>query len=119
MALIRKEKNITPRYGQQLFDKSDRQNRFQTLVSPDKGSGAIWINQDAWFSMADLNSGTSLDYHKHRTETGLYFFVISGQVVIEGHELEQRDGLGLSEGKDVQISAQSHSELLCIEVPMA
>jgi redox-sensitive bicupin YhaK (pirin superfamily) len=113
-----KERNITPRYDQQLFAKSDRQNCFQMLVSPDKGSGAIWINQNAWFSMANLNAGTSLDYRKQRAETGLYFFVISGQVVIEGHGLERRDGLGLSEGKDVQISAQSQSELLCIEVPM-
>jgi redox-sensitive bicupin YhaK (pirin superfamily) len=113
-----KERNITPRYDQQLFAKSDRQNCFQMLVSPDKGSGAIWINQNAWFSMANLNAGTSLDYRKQRAETGLYFFVISGQVVIEGHGLEWRDGLGLSEGKDVQISAQSQSELLCIEVPM-
>lgn len=113
-----KEKNITPRYGQQLFDKSDRQNRFQIVVSPEKDSGAIWINQEAWFSMADLDAGTSLDYRKQRAETGLYFFVLSGQVEIEGHELERRDGLGLAKGNDVQINAQSQAELLCIEIPM-
>lgn len=113
-----KEKNIIPRYGQQLFAKKDRQNRFQILVSPDKDSGAVWINQDAWFSMADFDSGTSLSYQKHRAETGLYFFVISGQAEIDGHALEQRDGLGLTGGNDVQISAQSQAELLCIEVPM-
>ena len=113
-----KERDITPRYDQQFFAKSDRQNCFQTLVSPDKDSGAIWINQNAWFSMADLNAGASLDYSKNQTEAGLYFFVISGQVVIEGHELERRDGIGLTECKDVQVSAQSQSELLCIEVPM-
>jgi redox-sensitive bicupin YhaK (pirin superfamily) len=113
-----KEKNITPRYGQKLFAKSDRHNRFQTLVSPDKDSGAIWINQDAWFSMADLDAGITLKYRKHRADSGFYFFVISGQVVIEGHDLGRRDGLGISEGNDVQISAQSQAELLCIEVPM-
>jgi redox-sensitive bicupin YhaK (pirin superfamily) len=113
-----KAKNIAPRYGQQLFDKNDRQNRFQTLVSPDEDSGAIWINQEAWFSMADLAAGTSISYYKQRVETGLYFFVISGQVVIEGNELKRRDGLGLTVGNDVQISAQSPVELLCIEVPM-
>lgn len=113
-----KEQNITPRYGQQLFDKKDRHNRFQTLISPDKDSGAVWINQDAWFSMADFDAGTSLSYHKQRAETGLYFFVISGQVEIDGHTLEKRDGLGLMVSNDVQINAQSQAELLCIEIPM-
>jgi redox-sensitive bicupin YhaK (pirin superfamily) len=113
-----KEKNITPRYGQKLFTKKDRQNSFQTLVSPDKESDAVWINQDAWFSIADFDPGASLSYSKQQAETGLYFFVISGQVEIDGHALEQRDGLGLTGDKDVKINAKSQTELLCIEVPM-
>ena len=113
-----KEKNITPRYGQKLFTKKDRQNSFQTLVSPDKESDAVWINQDAWFSIADFDPGASLSYRKQQAETGLYFFVISGQVEIDGHALEQRDGLGLTGDKDVKINAKSQTELLCIEVPM-
>ena len=68
--------------------------------------------------MADFDAGTSLSYHKKRAETGLYFFVISGQAEIDGHALERRDGLGLMVGNDVQINAQSQTELLCIEVPM-
>ena len=116
--VLPKEENIRPRYGQRLFAKNDRQNRFQTLVSPEKYSDAVWINQDAWFSMADIATGTSLSYHKQRPETGLYFFVISGQVEIDGHTLEQRDGLGLTSSDDVKINAQRLTELLCIEVPM-
>lgn len=116
--LFPKEKNITPRYGQKLFSKKDRQNRFQTLVSPDKESDAIWINQDAWLSMADFDSGTSVSYLKQQAETGLYFFVISGQVEIDDHALDQRDGLGLTGENDVHIKAKSQTELLCIEVPM-
>jgi len=113
-----KEKNITPRYGQKRFEKSDRQNRFQTLISPNKDSGALWINQEAWLSIAAADAGTSITYHKQRTETGLYFFIIDGQVKIDGIELIRRDGLGLTDGKEVKITAFSQTELLCIEVPM-
>lgn len=113
-----KEKNITPRYGQKRFEKGDRQNRFQTLISPNKDSGALWINQEAWLSIADADAGTSITYHKQRTETGLYFFIIDGQVEIDGIELTRRDGLGLTDGKEVKITAFSQTELLCIEVPM-
>jgi len=113
-----KEKNITPRYGQQLFDRAERHNRFQTLVSPEKDSEAIGINQDAWFSMVDLDEGTAVNYNRQRPENGLYFFVVTGQVEIAGHELSRRDGLGLSIDDQVQIKALNQAEVLCIDVPL-
>lgn len=114
-----KEKNIPPRYGQKLFDKADRQNRFQTLVSPEKSSESIWINQDAWFSMANLDAGKQTHFEKHLKESGVYFFVIEGNVQIDGHSLEQRDGLGLEQGKNYLIQAETDVQLLAIEVPMS
>ena len=113
-----KEKNIEPRYGQRQFDRSGRQNCFQTLISPDESPGVIWINQDAWLSLADLDAGTAISYQRQGPDSGLYFFVISGQVEIEGHQLNSRDGLGLTEYSSADIVATSQTELLCIEVPM-
>lgn len=113
-----KEKNIEPRYGQQLFGRQDRQNRFQTLISPDQDGEAIWINQDAWFSLAALDEGTAVTYHRQRSDNGLYFFVIDGQLEIAGHQLGRRDGLGLSAKDQVQIKALSQAEVLCIDVPL-
>jgi len=113
-----KEKNIEPRYGQRGFDRTGRQNCFQTLISPDERAEAIWINQDARLSLADLDAGTAINYQKQQSDCGLYFFVIAGQIEIEGHQLNSRDGLGLTECSDVSIVATSQAELLCIEVPM-
>ena len=113
-----KEKNIAPRYGQKLFSSADRVNRFQTLVSPEKSAESIWINQDAWFSMAELGSEATISHHKHRAENGLYFFVIEGQVEIDSQKLDRRDGLGLPPGEDVQLTALSKAQVLCIEVPL-
>lgn len=113
-----KEKDIVPRYGQRRFDRGERQNRFQTLVSPDNGSETIWINQEAWFSMAALESGTTLCYRKHRAESGVYFFVIEGALEVGHNSLERRDGLAVRTESDISISAHSNAELLCIEVPM-
>ncbi|WP_020678369.1 pirin family protein [Geopsychrobacter electrodiphilus] len=114
-------KNITPRYGQKRFDKANRHNRFQTLVSPQKEGDAIWINQQAWFSMTNLDAGTSLSYLKQRTGNGLYFFIIEGSVEIEGTKLDRRDALGLTTDGDegqVQVKALSQAEILCIDVPL-
>ena len=114
-----KEKNIAPRYGQLYFDSADRQNKFQVLVSPQKSDDEIWINQDAWFSMADLEAGKEITYQKHLNANGVYFFVIEGSVDIEGTSLERCDGLGLEHGESLTIKAKSNTQLLVIEVPMS
>jgi redox-sensitive bicupin YhaK (pirin superfamily) len=114
-----KEKDITPRYGQKRFNPADRLNRFQTLVSPEKSSESIWINQEAYFSMAEVDAEETIRYQKHRTENGLYFFVIEGQVEIDSQILNKRDGLGMAQEGDVQVAALSKAQLLCIEVPLS
>lgn len=113
------KKNIAPRYGQQRFNKTDRRNCFQTLVSPQQDTEAIWINQQAWFSMADLDTGIALPYHRKSEKSGLYFFIIEGDLNIAGHKLGRRDGLGLTDMTDVDLTARSPAEVLCIEVPMS
>jgi len=114
-----KEKNITPRYGQKLFNSADRLNRFQTLVSPEKSFESIWINQDAYFSMAELDAKATISYQKHRAENGLYFFVIEGRAAVDSQPLDRRDGLGMTQGWNVQVTALSTAQLLCIEVPLS
>ena len=114
-----KERDITPRYGQQSFYAADRQNRFQVLVSPQASDETIWINQDAWFSMADFEAGKQTSYQKQLKENGVYFFVIEGNVKIDGHSIERRDGLGLTQGESYLVEAETDVQLLAIEVPMS
>lgn len=113
-----KEKNIPPRYGQLGFEATDRKNRFQVLVSPKACNETIWINQDAWFSMADIAAGKQTSYAKQINDNGVYFFVIEGEVEIDGHIIERRDGLGLSHGENHLVKAETDVQLLAIEVPM-
>lgn len=114
-----KEKNIQPRYGQLRFNADDRKNSFQILVSPEESEKTIWINQDAWFSMVDLEAGKQTSYAKQINTNGVYFFVVEGEVEIDEHSLEQRDGLGLSHGESHLVRAETNIQLLAIEVPMS
>lgn len=112
------EQDITPRYGQKRFEPADRRNRFQSLVAPERNTEAIWINQQAWFSMADLEAGAILTYVKRRPESGVYLFVIAGDLTANGHRLARRDGLGLTGPDDIELRAATTSEVLAIEVPL-
>lgn len=113
--VIPKERNIKPRYAQQHFDLA--QNDFTTVVSPDDKS-ALWINQDAWFTIGSLDAGLSLDYKLHRVESGVYIFVIDGGLSVGGEKLEKRDAIGLSEISNVSVEADSDTKVLLIEIPM-
>lgn len=112
-----KTQNIEPRYEQKSFNPKDRINQILTVVAPDDDK-AVWINQDAWFSLANLSKDFTTNYALHKNENGVYAFLIKGDVTINGIELNERDGLGISAIKDLQISASTDAELLLIEVPM-
>ncbi len=112
-----KEKNIEPRYQQKSFKPEDRLNQVLTVVAPDDEQ-AVWINQDAWFSLANLEAGIEKTYQIKRKENGVYAFVIGGQVTINGEQLDARDGLGIWEIDTINITANSNAEILLIDVPM-
>ena len=110
--------NIKPAYGQKTFDLSGRKNQWQVVVSPDSTEQGLNINQDARFSLADLDAGKSISYQMKWENSGLYLFVIDGSVKAADRPLAKRDALGVSEADLVNIEAVSDAQLLAIEIPM-
>lgn len=113
-----KMRDIQPRYDQKLFPAEDRINKFQTVVSPEKDGNALWINQDAWFSLGKLKAGNSADYSFNKKDSGVYVFVIDGDVTVNGEKLNKRDGLGVWDTDKLTVVAGSDAEVLLMEVPM-
>ena len=112
-----KEKNIEPRYEQKTFLPETRQNQWQTVVAPDN-SDALWINQDAWFTMGRFDQGKNTTYTMHNSNSGVYAFIISGKATINGQALDTRDAIGVYETNTLEVSADADAEILLIEVPM-
>jgi redox-sensitive bicupin YhaK (pirin superfamily) len=113
-----KLQNIKPAYGQKSFDINDRKNKWQVVVSPDENEQALNINQDARFSLANLDQGKSLSYKPKFKGSGVYFFVIEGEIEIGEQSLQKRDAIGISETGQVEILASKKSDILVIEIPM-
>lgn len=113
-----KLKNIKPVYGQKTFDLNGRKNKWQVVVSPDTTEMGLQINQDARFSMVDLEAGKSIQYQMKWESSGLYLFVIEGAIEFDGLSLLKRDAMGISEAKQVHIDAVADAQLLAIEIPM-
>ncbi len=111
-----KEHNIEPRYDQKTYDKSGRINTWQTVVAPDNKE-ALWINQDAWFHLADLEKGKTISYIKQKADSVLYLFVIEGRVKLAEEILERRDGAGISGSEELTLTSESDAQLLLMEIP--
>ena len=109
-------KGIVPTYNQKEFKQANQHNRWQTLLSPTDAS-ALFINQAAVFSMAELSTGKTLPYQL-QYKGGVYAFVLEGAVTVNGVALERRDGLGLWNTQVLSVVARQPAQVLLIEVPL-
>lgn len=110
--------NVEPRYDQITLNVFDRTNKLQQIVSPYPGDGGLWIHQQAWFSIGNLDKGTKTTYSFKSKESGVYFFVLNGEVSVNNQLLTNRDGYGIWETEKADILSLTQSEVLIIEVPM-
>lgn len=116
--VIPKVRGVTPSYSQKKFDQSGRDQKLQLIVSPDGREGSVSINQDAFFSLTNINEQTEINYQKHLAENGVYLFVLRGDIVVEGQQLKTRDGLAIEKSGQLNIRANEKTELLIMEVPL-
>jgi len=112
------KKGHEPRYDQKFFDSEERKNKLQYIVTPEKKEGNLWLNQDAYLSLINLEKSKSLNYKIHTKGNGVYLFLIEGEISVGNETLTKRDGIGISETEEFLITASSDSKILLIEVPM-
>ena len=112
-----KKENIAPRYDQKSFAPALRKNQLQVVVSP-TDSNAVWINQDAWLSRYDPDAGSQLTYNLNKKGNGVYVFVLEGSITINDQTLQTRDALGIWDTDSINLSANTSSQVLFIDVPM-
>jgi redox-sensitive bicupin YhaK (pirin superfamily) len=116
--LFPNKRNVEPRYQQITLDVKDRQNKLQQILSPNPEDAGVWIHQDAWFHMGKFEKGITETYTVKRNENGVYAFIISGTVTINGQTLETRDALGITNTEKMEITATSDAEILLMDIPM-
>jgi hypothetical protein len=113
------KKNVAPRYDQISLNIAERQNRFQQIVSPNANDDGVWIHQEAWFHLGRFDKDFSLEYVLKRKGNGVYIFLLTGAVSVDGAELNHRDGMGIWEAEGFSLkSISNNTEVLLMEVPM-
>jgi redox-sensitive bicupin YhaK (pirin superfamily) len=116
--IIPHSKGVTPRYDQVSIREIQKKNEFSQILSPNPREQGVWIHQNAWFHIGNIESGTSSTYKLKDNKNGLYIFVIEGDIEIEGQELNSRDGFGIWEIESIGVQALSSAKILVMEIPV-
>ncbi len=116
--ILPNENDLVPSYQQKRFKKHNRVDYFQCVVSPDGREDSLNIHQQVYFSLLEIHKQTRPVYRPYMKMSGVYCFVIEGQCEIDGHQLNPRDGLAISETDEIHIIGQSGTKLLIIETTL-
>ena len=112
-----REENTKPKYNNYDVRPLLKKNELSLILSPD-GETPAAINQDAWFSLGTLDAGLIKEYKLHKKETGVYLFVIEGEVEVNNTTLSKRDGAGFYDTDSITIEVLKDAKVLLMEVPM-
>lgn len=116
--IIPNQRMVTPRYEQITLDQSKMQNKLYQVLSPNRDDDGVWIYQNAWFHLSQLDGNHQINYKLKDPSNGVYLFVIDGSVKTGDITLFRKDGLGLWETTEFMIMANQNSRILLMEVPM-
>lgn len=112
------KENVKPRYDQITLDTATLNNQLTQVLSPDAGDAGVWIHQQAWFHLGRFDRPFTLSYPLKKKGNGVYIFILSGDLSLNGRTYHQRDGLGITGTDEVEISSTGPAEFLVMEVPM-
>ena len=112
------KKGHNPRYDQKFFDAEERKNKLQFIVTPEKKDDNLWLNQDTYFALTDLEKDKLINYKIHTSGNGAYLFIIEGNISVGNETLLNRDGIGIWNTDEFTVTSKEKSQLLFIEVPM-
>ena len=110
-----KRQGGSPSWGAKPFPKGDRSGRFVTLASGFEGdAGALPIRADARVLGATIKKGESLT---HSVGDGRHAYLVpaTGAIEIDGERFNARDGVALSGGQTVTITAIDDAEIVLVD----
>lgn len=112
-----RDKGTPPRWEAKKFPKTE--GALHLLASGQAGDdakGALWINSDATIWGGVLKAG---QVWSQPLSGAAYLLVSTGEVVMDGETLKQGDGVAITKANLLEITANTVSELVLIDLPTA
>lgn len=108
-------KGIRPSYDQKATELEKRTGQLKLIASRSETPGAVQINQDTNLYACLLNSGGSV---RHVLPPNRYAWlqVARGKVQVNGVDLNEGDGAGVSSESNLEIASKTGAEFLLFDL---
>jgi hypothetical protein len=107
---------VAPRWETRQFPKGDRAGQLVALASGRSGDeGALMIHQDAAILGATLAAGQTVT-HQLGGGRKAYLVAAKGRLKVNGKEAKARDGVAVTDEREITIEALEDSELLLADL---
>jgi redox-sensitive bicupin YhaK (pirin superfamily) len=108
-----------PAWGTKPFPKQDRAGRLVVLASGyDSDAGALPLRAEARVLGARLKQSQAVDYEVGERRY-LYLVPATGQVVVNGLQIDARDGAAIKDVRRLIITAVKDSDVVLVDAPEA
>jgi redox-sensitive bicupin YhaK (pirin superfamily) len=116
--LFPNQRQVEPRYQQLSLDKLRKENELYQVLSPDAKDEGVWIYQNAWFHMGELDTGWKGTYQLKDENNGIYLMVIDGEVKVDDTILNKRDAIAIKDASEITIEIIEKARILIMDIPM-
>ncbi len=114
--ILPERRGLDPAYEERSFSPAEKQGVLRRIVSRGGEGGALSIHQDVAIYASILRSGNQVE-HVLNPGRHAWVQVASGGVRVNGLDLEEGDGLAVSEEPRVQIEGSGVGEILLFDLP--
>jgi quercetin 2,3-dioxygenase len=107
---------ITPSYEEKHFAAEEKRGKLRLIVSPDRASGSLTINQDAKI-YAGLFTGPERADLAVQPGRRIYIHLARGSLHANGVALQAGDALQITETVDLHLDQGREAEVLVFDLP--
>lgn len=113
--LLPRQRGIAPGYEQKTLPAvADGESRLDVIAAPDAPGSAVTIHSDASITRAVLAAGGSLTAPVSRGHAWVQ--VARGALVVDGHRLQQGDGLAVKDTAALALVSDEGAEVLLFDL---
>jgi redox-sensitive bicupin YhaK (pirin superfamily) len=119
MWIMPEERGLRPSVEQRVHTLEDRQNRLLQILRPagTEGDTGVTVHQNVHMYVARLDPGIAVE-HTFDEGRGGYFYLIEGEVDLNGERLATGDAAKVLGDGLLRIAANATSELLIVDTPL-
>lgn len=109
------EEGLDPGYEQKNFSATDKSNKLLLIASATGREGSISVHQDVDVYASVLEPGVILTHQVADGRRG-WLQIVTGAANVNGHSLGAGDGAAITDTADLQLSANTDTELLLFDM---